>query len=193
VLLVKLDREILKVHAGRRQPRRICAPERAVSDRQASLRLDRPDTAHDLNPDIAAKAREELDHLRVTLPQGHVMRSLRIGLVHISLRQKPTRSPTDGALVAALRQRTCSDHDYPDPGQEITWKLCWQHTTMLIDDRRGNCVWNIAKISHNEAGQISAEPTAQPLAARRSPAALGGPGLPGVTFPVCAGCLSRAK
>lgn len=62
-----------------------------------------------------------------------------------------------------VRQRDRSDHDYPgighfpDLGQELTWQLSWQHTTMLIDDRRGNCSWDITEISRDQAGQTAAE------------------------------------
>ena len=40
-----------------------------------------------------------------------------------------------------IRQRTRSDHEFPDLGQMLTWQLCWKHTPMLVDDRRGNCEW----------------------------------------------------
>jgi hypothetical protein len=87
--------------------------------------------------------------------------------------------------VAVIRQRDRSDHDYPDIGhfpdlgQELTWQLSWQHTTMLIDDRRGNCVWDITQISRDQAGQTAAELAARwwpPDAA--PPAALGRLGIP---------------
>src|SRR6266516_5202527 len=99
VLFVELDCEILKVHAGRRRPGRVCAPEHAVPDGQASLRLDHPDPAHDLNPDVAAESREEFDSLRVTLSQGYVMCYLRIGLIHIPLHQELTGTARDYAVA----------------------------------------------------------------------------------------------
>lgn len=80
------------------------------------------------------------------------------------------RWPGDGKAVAAIRQRTRSDHDYPDigclpdTGQAITRQLWWQHTPMLVDDRRGNCIEDIAEISREQAEQIAAE-----LAARHWP------------------------
>jgi hypothetical protein len=80
------------------------------------------------------------------------------------------RHPSDGEPVAVIRQRDRSDHDYPDIGhfpdigQQMTWRLWWEHTTMLIDDRRGNCVWDITEISRDEAEQMGAE-----LAARYWP------------------------
>jgi hypothetical protein len=70
--------------------------------------------------------------------------------------------PDDGRPVAVIRQRTRSDHDYPDIGlfpdcgQAISWQLWWQHTAMLVDDRRGNCSQDIAEIGREEAEQIAA-------------------------------------
>lgn len=64
--------------------------------------------------------------------------------------------------MAVIRQRTRSDHDYPDighfpdPGQAITWQLWWQHTPMLVDDQRGNCIEDITEIGLQEAEQITA-------------------------------------
>jgi hypothetical protein len=63
-----------------------------------------------------------------------------------------------------IRKRTRSDYEFSDLGQELTWRLCWQHTAMLIDDRRGNCVWDISGISRQQAEQIAAG-----LAARHWP------------------------
>lgn len=80
------------------------------------------------------------------------------------------RHPGNGDPVAVIRQRDRSDHDYPDIGhfpdigQQMIWQLWWEHTTMLIDDRRGNCVWDITEISRAEAEQITAG-----LAARNWP------------------------
>jgi hypothetical protein len=84
-------------------------------------------------------------------------------------------SPIDRKPVAAIRQRTRSDHDYPDRGhfpdrgQMLTWRLSWIFTPMLVDDRRGNCDFDIIEISCGEAGQIAAGLAAehwQPAAAR---------------------------
>ena len=64
--------------------------------------------------------------------------------------------------MAVIRQRTCSDHDYPDIGhfpgigQAITWQPWWQHTPLLVDDRRGNCSQDITEIGRAEAEQITA-------------------------------------
>ena len=82
----------------------------------------------------------------------------------------PRGFPRGGEVIAAIRQRTRSDHDYPDIGhfpdigQQLTWRLWWEHTPMLVDDARGNCDYDLAEISRDEAEQIAAE-----LAARTWP------------------------
>jgi hypothetical protein len=47
------------------------------------------------------------------------------------------RSPGDQEPFAVIRQRTRSDHRYPDTGQIMTWQLYWEHTPMLVDDALG--------------------------------------------------------
>jgi hypothetical protein len=64
--------------------------------------------------------------------------------------------PAGGEPVAVIRQRTRSDYEFPDLGQMLTWRLCWRHTAMLIDDRRGNCEWDITGTSRRKAEQIAA-------------------------------------
>ncbi len=82
----------------------------------------------------------------------------------------PRFLPGGAEAVAAIRQRTRSDHDYPDIGhfpdigQQMTWRLRWEHTAMLVDDARGNCSYDLDEISRDEAGQIAAG-----LAARHWP------------------------
>ena len=91
--------------------------------------------------------------------------------ITVTVRFYAARWPDDGRPVAAIRQRTRSDHDYPDIGhfpdcgQAITWQLWWQHTPMLVDDQRGNCIEDITEIGREEAEQIAAG-----LAARSWPA-----------------------
>jgi hypothetical protein len=55
------------------------------------------------------------------------------------------------------RQRTRSDHRYPDAGEEMTWRLNWEHTTLLIEDARGECIYDIVEISRDRAEQIMAD------------------------------------
>jgi len=63
---------------------------------------------------------------------------------------------------AVIRQRTRSDHDYPrlglipDLGQQMTWQLCWEHTTKLAEEAHGGADADIAEISQAEAEQITA-------------------------------------
>ncbi len=71
---------------------------------------------------------------------------------------------------AVIRQRDRSDHDYPglgrfpDRGQQLTWQLCWEHTSMLVEEAHGGADADIAEISRAEAEQITAG-----LAARNWP------------------------
>jgi hypothetical protein len=69
-----------------------------------------------------------------------------------------------------IRQRTRSDHNYPglglipDLGQQMTWQLCWEHTTKLAEEAHGGADEDIAEISRDQAEQILAR-----LAARHWP------------------------
>ena len=76
--------------------------------------------------------------------------------ITITVRYLSACSPLDGEPVAVIRQRTRSDREFPDLGQMLTWRLCWKHTPMLVDDRRGNCEQDIAGISRQQAEQIAA-------------------------------------
>jgi len=70
--------------------------------------------------------------------------------------------PGGGEVVAVIRRRDRSDHDYPgighfpDTGQQMTWRLWWEHTAMLVEDARASCDYDLAEISRGEAGQIAA-------------------------------------
>ncbi len=63
---------------------------------------------------------------------------------------------------AVIRQRTRSDHDYPDIGhfpdigQQMTWRLWWEHTSKLVEEAHGGADGDIAEISRAEAEQITA-------------------------------------
>ena len=67
-----------------------------------------------------------------------------------------------GEPFAVIRQRDRSDHDYPDighfpdTGQQMTWQLRWEHTSMLVEEAYGGANEDIAEISHAEAEQIIA-------------------------------------
>lgn len=66
------------------------------------------------------------------------------------------RTPGDQEPFAVIRQRTRSDHRYPDIGQMMIWQLYWEHTPMLVDDARGNCSDDIRTISRDDAAQLTA-------------------------------------
>ena len=69
---------------------------------------------------------------------------------------------------------------FPDIGQQMTWRLWWEHTAMLAEEAHGGCDYDLAEISREEAGQIAAERAAL-LACGRGPASLGRLCLSGVT------------
>jgi hypothetical protein len=66
------------------------------------------------------------------------------------------RSYGSSEPFAVIRQRTRSDYPYPDRGQQMTWRLCWEHTTMLVEEAHGGADADIAEISRAKAGQITA-------------------------------------
>jgi hypothetical protein len=78
---------------------------------------------------------------------------------------------------AVIRQRDRSDHDYPgighfpDTGQQMTWRLWWEHTPMLVEEAHGGADADIAEISRAEAEQITTGLAARnwPLDAARLP------------------------
>jgi len=80
------------------------------------------------------------------------------------------RSDASSEPFAVIRQRTRSDHDYPglghfpDRGRQMTWRLCWEHTSLLVEEAHGGADADIAEISRDEAEQIMAV-----LAARHWP------------------------
>jgi hypothetical protein len=61
-----------------------------------------------------------------------------------------------------IRQRDRSDHDYPgfgrfpDTGQQMTWRPCWEHTSKLAEEAHSGADEDIAKISQTDAEQIMA-------------------------------------
>ena len=95
----------------------------------------------------------------------------------------PRFDPGAGEAVAVIRQRDRSDHDYPDIGhfpdigQQMTWRLWWEHTAMLVEEAHGSCDYDLAEISRAEAEQIAAG-AGGPLTGRRTR-----PGCPGSPRP----------
>ena len=56
---------------------------------------------------------------------------------------------------AVIRERTRSDHPFADIGQQLAWRLAWEHTTLLAEDARGEAMADIVPVSQ-EAAQIAA-------------------------------------
>lgn len=77
--------------------------------------------------------------------------------------------PDDGRPVAVIRQRSRSDETFADIGQMMTWLLYWEHTPMLVDDVRGNCLEDITEVDYGTAEDLAAS-----LAARYWPAEAAG-------------------
>ena len=70
------------------------------------------------------------------------------------------RSDASSEPFAVIRQRDRSDHDhpgfghFPDTGQQMTWRLRWEHTSKLAKEAHGGADEDIAEISRAEAEQI---------------------------------------
>jgi len=83
-------------------------------------------------------------------------------MVRFYAAQVPPFALGSGEAVAVIRQRDRSDHDYPDIGrfpdigQQMTWWLWWEHTTMLVEEAHGGCDYDLSEISRAEAEQITA-------------------------------------
>jgi hypothetical protein len=77
--------------------------------------------------------------------------------ITVSVRFFSARSPGSQKPFAMIRERTRSDHRFPDLGQQLTWQLSWEHTTLLAEDTRGEAIADIIPVSRDHAEQISAD------------------------------------
>ena len=66
------------------------------------------------------------------------------------------RGSGGGESYGVIRERTRSDYQFPDIGQQMVWQLNWEHTTLLVEDARGNCGDEIVQVSRGDAEQIMA-------------------------------------
>jgi hypothetical protein len=66
------------------------------------------------------------------------------------------RLPVSRGPSIVIRRRTRSDRRYPDLGEQMAWRLCWEHTTLLSEDGRGSCVYHIAQAARADAEQLMA-------------------------------------
>jgi hypothetical protein len=55
-----------------------------------------------------------------------------------------------------IRERPRSDYRFPDLGQQLTWQLSWEHTTLLAEDARGEGTSDVVPVSRDHAEQIAA-------------------------------------
>jgi hypothetical protein len=55
-----------------------------------------------------------------------------------------------------IRERTRSDHPFADIGQQLSWRLSWEHTTLLAEDARGDATADIVPVTREEAERIAA-------------------------------------
>jgi hypothetical protein len=91
----------------------------------------------------------------------------------------PRFLPGGGEPVAVIRQRDRSDHHYPgighfaDTGQQMTWRLWWEHTAMLVEEARDGC--DLTWLRSAVAGRSRLPPGWPPVTGRRTR-----PGCPGV-------------
>jgi len=57
---------------------------------------------------------------------------------------------------AVIRERSRSDYRYPDLGEQLGWRLSWEHTTVLAEEARGECGNDVTPISRDEAERLAA-------------------------------------
>jgi hypothetical protein len=62
----------------------------------------------------------------------------------------------DSEPFAVVRERTRSDRQFPDIGQQLGWQLYWEHTTLLTEDARGGGTAHIVQIDRSDAERIAA-------------------------------------
>ena len=55
-----------------------------------------------------------------------------------------------------IRERSRSDHRYPGLGEQLTWRLSWEHTAVLAEEARGECGHDLTQIGQGDAERIAA-------------------------------------
>jgi RNase P subunit RPR2 len=75
--------------------------------------------------------------------------------ITVTVRFFSARSGGRSEPFAVIRQRTRSDRQFPDLGQQLAWQLSWEHTTLLAEDARGEATAHIVQISRSEAEHIA--------------------------------------
>jgi hypothetical protein len=85
---------------------------------------------------------------------------LRAGIT-VTVRFFSARGGGDREPFAVVRERTRSDYEFPDIGQQLGWQLYWEHTTLLSEDARGGGTADIVQIGRDEAERIAASLAAE--------------------------------
>jgi hypothetical protein len=80
---------------------------------------------------------------------AHLAPGITVTVAFLSARLAASRQPS-----IVIRQRTRSDHCCPDTGDQMTWRLNWEHTTLLTEHARGECTYDIVEISRDHAESI---------------------------------------
>jgi hypothetical protein len=76
--------------------------------------------------------------------------------IAVSVKFFSARSSGGTEPFAVIRARTRSDHRFPDLGQQLGWSLSWEHTTVLAEEARGECGYDVVPVSRDDAGQLAA-------------------------------------
>jgi hypothetical protein len=77
--------------------------------------------------------------------------------ITVSVRFFSARGGGDSKPFAVIRERTRSDYRFPDLGQQLTWQLSWEHTTLLVEDARGEATADIVPVSRRDAEQTATD------------------------------------
>jgi len=58
--------------------------------------------------------------------------------ITVTVRFFSARSAGMKEPCAVIRERTRSDHRFPDLGEQLAWRLSWEHTTVLAERPAAN-------------------------------------------------------
>jgi len=76
--------------------------------------------------------------------------------ITVTVRFFAARSAGNKEPFAVIRERSRSDHRYPDLGEQLGWRLSWEHTTVLAEEARGECDHDLTQIGQGDAERIAA-------------------------------------
>lgn len=76
--------------------------------------------------------------------------------ITVSVRLFSARSAGSEQPFAVIRERARSDYQFPDLGQQLSWQLSWEHTTLLAEDARSEGTSDVVPVSRDDAERIAA-------------------------------------